>query len=88
MVKGITLIIFSLADNVHDLVKQALKIEVQQLDSQTKDRVARAMIARIARNARTRVTGSFFLGAYRVRQISPPRYHLPFSSFIHHLSFI
>jgi cysteine synthase len=48
-VKGITFIIFSLADNVHELVKQALKIEVQKLDSQAKDRVARAMIARIER---------------------------------------
>ncbi len=40
---------FSLANNVHELVKQALKIEVQKLDSQAKDRVARAMIARIER---------------------------------------
>ena len=43
---------FSLADNelnVHEFVKQALKIEVQRLDSQAKDRVARAMIARFER---------------------------------------
>ncbi len=47
---------FSRADEVHDLVKQALKIEMQKIetdtDYKTKEKVARAFITRFEREER------------------------------------
>jgi hypothetical protein len=47
---------FSRADEVHDLVKQVLKIEMQKIetdtDYKTKEKVARAFITRFEREER------------------------------------
>jgi len=50
---------YSRADEVHQLVKQALKIEIQKIDDyeanedyKAKEKVARAMIARFEREER------------------------------------